>query len=75
MRQVSVLQGEKRKESPLVSKSKPLIEERVAVHRLHRLGLVDEKLQKASVNQVVGAGGIDDQVRPLNDSYDDVENN
>ena len=45
------------------------------MHRLHRLGLVDKKLQKASVNQVVGAGGIDDQVRPLNDSYDDVENN
>ena len=38
--------------------SKPLIEVRVAVLRLHRLGLIDEELQQASISQVGGAEGI-----------------
>ena len=72
VRQVTVTyRKRKSKESPLVCKSKPLIEERVAVHRLHRLGLIDEELHQACVNQVGGSGGIDEQVQPLDNSFSD----
>ena len=72
MRQVTVTyRKRKSKESPLVCKSKPLIEERVAVHRLHRLGLIDEELHQACVNQVGDARGADEQVQPLDNSFSD----
>ena len=61
VRQVTVDYRKKNsKESPKVFKSKPLISERVAVHRLHKLQLVDEVLQAASDHQggdVAGDGG------------------
>ena len=47
VRQVTVSYRKKNsRESPSVYKSKPLISEKVAVHRLHRLQLVDEEVQQ-----------------------------
>ena len=45
------------RESATVCKSKPLIEERVAVHRLHRLHLVDEEVQAVAVQASDGVAG------------------
>ena len=43
VRQVTVeFKKKNSRESPSIYKSKPLIQEKVAVHRLHRLQLVDE---------------------------------
>ena len=56
VRQVSVSFKKKNsRESPNVYKSKPLITEKVAVHRLHRLQLVDEEVQ-------LGAGRVGAQL-------------
>ena len=52
VRQVTVSFKKKNtRESPEVYKSKPLASEKVAVHRLHKLQLVDEDLQLSSVQQ------------------------
>ena len=45
------------RESATVCKTKPLIEERVAVHRLHRLHLVDEEVQAVAVQASDGVAG------------------
>ena len=46
VRQVTVSYKKKNsRESPTVYRSKPLISEKVAVHRLHRLQLADEEFQ------------------------------
>ena len=55
VRQVSVSYRKKNsRESPTVCKSKPLITEKVAIHRLHRLQLADEAVQ-------LDAGQVDDE--------------
>jgi hypothetical protein len=45
------------RESPAIYKSKPLISEEVAVHRLHRLHLADEELAGHDVQAVAGHAG------------------
>ena len=47
------------RESPLIYKSKPLISEQVAIHRLHRLDLADEAVP---VPDVVSDAAGDDSV-------------
>ena len=60
VRQVTVSFKKKNsRESPEVYKSKPLASEKVAVHRLHKLQLVDEDLQLASVQQGQGDVNVD----------------
>ena len=55
VRQVSVSYRKKNsRESPTVCKSKPLITEKVAIHRLHRLQLADEAV-------LLDAGKVDDE--------------
>ena len=58
VRQVTVSYRKKNsRESPSVFRSKPLIAERVAVHRLHRLHLADEELQLGAGQAGVVVGG------------------
>ena len=55
VRQVSVSYRKKNsRESPTVCKSKPLITEKVAIHRLHRLQLADEAV-------LLDVGKVDDE--------------
>ena len=58
VRQVTVSYRKKNsRESPSVFRSKPLISERVALHRLHRLHLADEELQLGAGQAGVVVGG------------------
>lgn len=53
VRQVSVSYRKKNsRESPTVCKTRPLITEKVAIHRLHRLQLVDDDVQSEADNDV-----------------------
>ena len=55
VRQVSISYRKKNsRESPTVCKSKPLITEKVAIHRLHRLQLADEAV-------LLDVGKVDDE--------------
>ena len=58
VRQVTVEYRKKNsKEAATVYKSKPPISEKVAIHRLHRLYLVDEELQhRANAHGVIAEG-------------------
>ena len=51
------------RESPAIYKSKPLISEEVAIHRLHRLHLTDEELAGQDVQAVAGHAGHANLVR------------
>ena len=48
------------RESPQIYKSKPLISEQVAIHRLHRLDLADEAVHvHGEVDEAAGDGSAD----------------
>ena len=48
------------RESPQIYKSKPLISEQVAIHRIHRLDLEDEAVQvPGEVDEAAGDGSVD----------------
>ena len=65
VRQVAINYRKKNsRETPEVYKSKPLLSEKVAVHRLHKLQLVDVDLQQAAVQDDV----VQDEV-PVDDQF------
>ena len=59
------------RESKIIYKSRPLLHEEVAVHRLQKLHLADDPALLGDHAAMQGAGEIDDQVQPLDNSYSD----